>query len=78
MDVQLAKDINVMVLPWVLEVQIYEQPMVVHHNRVVHAMIFFSPIKLLMMGHIVQRLIDFDEGPINKSDVVLKLWKLCH
>jgi hypothetical protein len=37
----------------------------------------FGPIKLAMMGQIVPRLMDFDEGPINKSNVALELWKLC-
>jgi hypothetical protein len=31
-----------------------------------------------MMGWIVLRLMDFDEGLINKSNATLKLWKLCH
>jgi hypothetical protein len=30
------------------------------------------------MGRIIPRLMDFDEGPINKSNATLKLWKLCH
>jgi hypothetical protein len=30
-----------------------------------------------MMGQIVPRLIDFGEGPIDKSNVTLELWKLC-
>jgi hypothetical protein len=50
--------------------------MVVHDNHVIHT-IFFGPIKLTMMGQIFPRFIDFDEGPINKSNVALKFWKLC-
>lgn len=50
--------------------------MVVHDNHVIHA-IFFGPIKPTMMGQIIQMLMDFDEGPINKSNVALELWKLC-
>jgi len=30
-----------------------------------------------MMGQIVLRLMDFDEGFINKSNATLELWKLC-
>jgi hypothetical protein len=30
------------------------------------------------MGLIVPRFIDFDEGPINTSNVTLELWKLSH
>jgi hypothetical protein len=30
-----------------------------------------------MMGWIVLRFIDFDEDPINRSNVVLELWNLC-
>ncbi len=52
--------------------------MVVHHNCVVHAIHLFPPIKPTTMGWIVPRLMDFDEGPINKSNVTLELWKLCH
>ncbi len=49
--------------------------MVVHDNHVIHAN-FFGPIKPTMMGQIIQMLMDFDEGPINKSNVALELWKL--
>jgi hypothetical protein len=31
--------------------------------------IFFLPIKLVMMGQIVPRIMDFDVGLINKSNV---------
>jgi hypothetical protein len=30
-----------------------------------------------MMGQIVPRFMDFDEGPIDKSKATLELWKLC-
>ncbi len=66
-----------MVWPWVLNVQINEQPMVIHHNYVFHGEHLFPPIKLATMGQIVPRLMNFDEGPINKSNVTLELWKLC-
>jgi hypothetical protein len=39
---------------------------------------FFLFIKLIMMGLSVPRFINFDEGPINKSNVTLELWKLFH
>ncbi len=51
--------------------------MVVHHNCVVHAIHLFSPIKPSMMGWIVLRFMDFDEGPISRSNVTLKLWNFC-
>jgi hypothetical protein len=50
---------------------------VVHRNCVVHAIHFFPPIKPTAMGQIVPRLSNFGEGPINKSNVTLKLWKFC-
>jgi hypothetical protein len=31
-----------------------------------------------MMGRIVPRLMDFEKGPVNKSNAILELWKLCH
>ncbi len=51
--------------------------MVIHHNYVFHGVHLFPPIKLVTMGQIVSRLMNFDEGPINKSNVTLELWKLC-
>jgi len=51
--------------------------MVVCHNHVVHAIHLFSPIKPTIMGWIVLRFMDFDEGPINRSNAALKLWNLC-
>jgi hypothetical protein len=51
--------------------------MVVCHSRVVHAIHFFSPIKPSMMGWIVLKFMDFDEGPINRSNAALELWNLC-
>jgi len=50
----------------------------VHHNCVVHVVHIFLPIKLVMMGQIFARLINFDEGPIYRFNATLKLWKLCH
>jgi len=51
--------------------------MVVCHNHVVHAIHLFSPIKPSMMGWIVLRFMDFDKGPINRSNVDQELWNLC-
>ncbi len=45
----------------------------VHHDHVVYAIHFFPPSKIALMEHIVPRLMNFDEGPINKSNVALKL-----
>jgi hypothetical protein len=47
------------------------------YNHVVHAIHLFSPIKPSMMGWIVLRFVDFDEGPINKSNATPELWNLC-
>ncbi len=74
-DVWLLQDIDVMEWLGILEVQIYEQPMMVHHHYVVHAIHFLLPIKPIVMGWIVPRLMDFDESTINKSDATLELWK---
>jgi hypothetical protein len=60
------------------EVQIYEQPMVVHHNHVIHVIHFFPPIILASMGQIVPMFTYFNESPINESIVALKLRKLCN
>ncbi len=49
----------------------------VHHNCVVHAIHLFPPIKPTTMAWIVPRLTNFHEGPINKSNASLELWKLC-
>jgi hypothetical protein len=76
-DVGLVKDIDIMVWPWVLNVQIYEQPTMVHHNYVVHVVHFFWPIKPIMIGWIILKFMDFVQGPINKSIVALELSKLC-
>jgi len=51
--------------------------MVVCHNCVVHAIHLFSPITPSMMGWIVLRFMDFDKGPINRSNATLELWNLC-
>ncbi len=72
-DVWLSQDTNIMEWP---EVQIYEQPMVVHHHCVVHAIRFLLPIKLTSMGWIVPWLMNFDEKSINKSNAAMELWKL--
>jgi hypothetical protein len=72
-DVWLSQDIDVMEWP---RVQIYEQPMVVHHYCVVHAIHLLSPIKPTPMGWIIPRLMNFDETTINKSNATLRLCKL--
>jgi hypothetical protein len=70
-DVKLMKDIDI-------KVQIYEQPIVVHHNYVVHVVHCFLPIKPIMIGWIVPKFMDFVQGPIIKSIVTLELSKLCY
>jgi hypothetical protein len=44
-DVKLVQIIIIMVRFWVLEVQVYEKPIVVHHHHVVNEIHFFPPIK---------------------------------
>jgi len=66
------KDIDSMVWPLILKVQIHKQPTMVHHDHVVHAIHFFPPIKIALKAHIVPRLMNFDEGSINKFNVALK------
>ncbi len=75
-DVWLSQDTNIMEWPGVPKVQIYQQPMVVHHHCVVHAIHYFPPIKPTLMGWIVPRLTNFDENTVNKSNTTLELWKL--
>jgi hypothetical protein len=60
------------------KVQIYEQPMVVHHHYVVHVIHFFLPMKPISMGWTVLGLMNFDENTIIKSNATFELWKLCN
>jgi hypothetical protein len=44
-NVKLVQNITIMVRLWVLEVQVYEKSIVVHHHHVVNEIHFFPPIK---------------------------------
>jgi hypothetical protein len=57
----------------VLEVQVYEQPIVVNHHHVVNVIHLFLPIKPPWMDKIVLGLMDFDVEHINKANVASKL-----
>ncbi len=63
------------VIPW------HQYPSPIRHSQVMaskfcsHKWIF---VGITTMGWIVPRLMNFVEGPINKSNVALELWKLCH
>jgi hypothetical protein len=44
-DVKLVQNITITVRLWVLAVQVYEKPIVVHHHPIVNEIIFFPLIK---------------------------------
>jgi len=70
-ECQLVENIDVMVWCWVPKVQIDEQPTIIHHNHIVHAIHLFLPIKLILMGRITWKVTNFDEGLVNESNATL-------